>query len=104
MKHIQSGVESTQKIFGCGLKCDVTLSKCWLLLKCCNLGNVSFVAGVLDEYSELWYVPQDGKKMTTMSYANGPGGLEPGQNRTDPNPTDTGRDYVFIYLVMYIER
>ena len=45
--------------------------------------------GVID-VSVSGHVPIDGKAMTALSYANGPGGLLPGYNRTDPANEATG--------------
>ena len=36
------------------------------------------------------FVPKDNKNMTTLSYANGPGGLKPGESRSDPTNDVTG--------------
>lgn len=48
-----------------------------------------YVVGVVD-ISVSGHVPTDGKANTALSYANGPGGLLPGYNRTDPANETTG--------------
>lgn len=58
------------------------------------------ILGIVNEYTEYYYEPLDGKKMTTLMYANGPKGLRDGQNRTDPGTMDTtADDYRFDSLV-----
>jgi hypothetical protein len=46
-------------------------------------------AGVSDDDES--FVPTDGKKATTLSYANGPGGLMPGQDRSNPTNEEVGK-------------
>ena len=48
--------------------------------------------GVVDEHetTPYYYVPTDGKNVTTLSYANGPRGLKAGEDRANPTNAETG--------------